>query len=74
MTIHILKENVLSNNTLVLSSENKVFKGGYVAIINEYVYQNAWSDRVTVKRFRNQTRLEKYLSKNYPEFYISFHA
>jgi hypothetical protein len=68
MKIYTLKENVLNNNTLVLSSENKVFKGGYIAIINEYTYQNAWSDRVTVKRFRDQTRLEMYLSKNYPKF------
>ena len=68
MTIYTLKENVLSNNTLVLADENKIFKGGYIAIINEYRYQNAWTDRMTVKRFRNQERLNKYLSKNYPDF------
>jgi hypothetical protein len=68
MTIYTLKENVLSNNTLVLSDENKIFKGGYIAIINEYEYQNAWTDRMTVKRFRSQERLNKYLSKNYPDF------
>jgi hypothetical protein len=74
MNIYTLRENVLTDNTLVLSSENKVFKGRYIAIINEYTYQNAWTDKMSVKRFRDQTRLEKYLSKNYPEFYISFYA
>jgi len=68
MNIYTLRENVLTDNTLVLSSENKVFKGGYIAIINEYVYQNAWTDKMSVKRFRNQISLEKYLSKNYPTF------
>jgi len=68
MTIHILKENVLSNNTLVLADQNKIFKGGYIAMAMEYIHQNSQTDRMTIKRFRNRERLDKYLSKNYPNF------
>jgi hypothetical protein len=68
MQIYTLKENVLSNNTLVLSDEKKIFKGGYIAMAMEYICQNSQTDRMTVKRFRSQERLNKYLSKNYPDF------
>ncbi len=68
MTIHVLKYNVLSNNTLVLADQNKIFKGGYIAMAMEYIYQNSQTDRMTIKRFRSQERLNKYLSKNYPDF------
>ena len=64
----ILKENVLTDNILILAEKNKIFKGGYIAYINEYVYANAWGDRLIQKKFRNQKSLLKYLSKFYPEF------
>jgi hypothetical protein len=64
----ILRENVLTDNVLLLADEGKVFKGGYIAIIKEYTFQNAWSDKLGVKRFRNEDRLNKYLNKNYPDF------
>lgn len=64
----ILRENVLTDNTLILADEGKVFKGGYIAIVKEYTYQNSWSDKLGVKRFRNEERLNKYLDKHYPEF------
>ena len=66
----ILRKNVLTDNTLILPDNGKVFKGGYIAIIKEYTYQNQWSDKLGVKRFRNEDRLHKYLDKNYPEFEI----
>jgi hypothetical protein len=64
----ILRENVLTDNVLLLADEGKVFKGGYIAIIKEYTYQNSWSDKLGVKRFRNEERLNNYLNKNYPDF------
>jgi hypothetical protein len=64
----ILRENVLTDNVLILADEGKVFKGGYIAIIKEYTYQNSWSDKLGVKRFRNKERLNNYLNKNYPDF------
>lgn len=64
----ILRENVLTDNVLLLAEEGKVFKGGYIAIIKEYTYQNSWSDKLGVKRFRNEERLNNYLNKNYPDF------
>ena len=64
----ILKENVLTDNILILAEKNKIFKGGYIAYINEYVYANEWGDRLIQKKFRSQKSLLKYLSKFYPEF------
>ena len=68
----ILKENVLTDNTLTLSDNGKVFKGNYIAIIREYSYANCWSDREKITRFRNEDALNKYLSKNYPKFEFAY--
>ena len=70
MQTYILKENVLTDNLLIMPDENKIFKGGYIAILKEYTFQNAWSDRESIKRFRSEKELQKYLNKNYPEFYF----
>ena len=64
----ILQESVLNDNVLSLPSEGKVFKGNYVAVIEEWRYKNAWSNELVVKKFRSTERLEKYISKNYPSF------
>lgn len=64
----ILKENVLTDNILILAEKNKIFKGGYIAYVNEYVYANSWSDRLIQRKFRSEKSLLKYLSKFYPEF------
>ena len=64
----ILKENVLTYNILILAEKNKIFKGGYIAYVNEYVYANSWSDRLIQRKFRSKKSLLKYLSKLYPEF------
>lgn len=70
-TEFILRENVLSDNILMLPSEGKIFKGNYIAIIKEYKYLNAWSDYLEVKRFRSKDRLISYLDKNYKEVDIN---
>ena len=62
----LLRENVLTNNILILPNKGKIFKGNYVGIIKEYQYQNAWGDKETIKRFRNKERLTEYLDKHYP--------
>lgn len=64
----ILSEGVLNDNTLLLPSEGKVFKGNYVAIIREYTYQNSWSNREKIRRFRSEDTLNEYLQKKYPNF------
>jgi hypothetical protein len=61
----ILKENVLTDNVLLVAEKNKVFKGGYIAIIKEYSYSSAWSDKEHIKQFRSLKALSKYLDKNY---------
>jgi hypothetical protein len=63
----ILRNNVLTDNTLLLSNSGKVFKGGYKAIIKEYTYLNAWSDKEKIKRFRKIDALKLYLAKNYTQ-------
>lgn len=68
-TIFVLKENVLSDNTLHIAPENHTFKGGYIAYIKEYVFQNAWTDKqLPLKKFRSKKRLLKYVKKNYKDF------
>jgi hypothetical protein len=69
----ILKENVLTDNVLIIAEKGKIFKGGYIAIIKENQFQNAWQDKETIKRFKSKDRLNAYLDKNYSEVdYIDF--
>lgn len=67
MEEYILRENVLTNNVLKIPSKGKIFKGGYIAIIREYTYLNAWQDKESVRRFRSIESLFKYLRKSYSE-------
>lgn len=66
MRNYILSENVLTDNELFLADKNKVFKGGYIALIKEHKYLNAWADKESIKRFKNLKTLSNYLNKNYP--------
>lgn len=67
----ILQENVLSDNILKLADDGKVFKGQYIAIVEEYAFQNAWCDTLRkVHKFRSMERLNKFLAKQYPHFSI----
>jgi hypothetical protein len=68
MESYILQENVLTDNVLLLAEDGKLFKGGYKAIVKEFVYQSAWTDREIVKKFRSAIQLDKYLTKKYPKF------
>jgi hypothetical protein len=70
MEKYILRENVLSDNILLLADENEMFKGGYVGILKEYTYQTAWSDFCKIKRFKKRETLFRYLNKHYPEIEI----
>jgi len=66
----ILQENVLTDNLLILPDNGKIFKGGYIAIIKEYVFLNAWNDKLIIKKFRKNISLNKYLAKKYPNISI----
>lgn len=68
MQTYTLKENTLTDDQLFLPTEGKVFKGNYIAVIKQYKFQNTWSDKETIKRFRSEEELKKYLNKNYPTF------
>lgn len=69
----ILRENVLTDNILIVADKGKVFKGGFIAIIKEYQFQNTWSDKELVKRFRSVDRLNAYLDKEYSEVEIDLY-
>ena len=62
-----LRENVLTDNILFIPGKGKIFKGGYIGIIKEYQFQNEWSDKEIIKRFRSIDRLNTYLDKHYPQ-------
>jgi len=63
----ILRERVVSDDVLIVSDEGKVFKGGYIAIVEYNTFQNAWTDKKHIKKFRNRERLNAFLNKNYTE-------
>jgi hypothetical protein len=67
-----LQENVLTDNILILPNKGKIFKGGFIAIIKEYVFLNSWSDKEIIKRFKNKDRLIHYLNKQYSQVEIDF--
>ncbi len=73
METYILRENVISDNILMLCNENEIFKlsnGRYIAILKEYSYSTPWTDRETIKRFKKRETLYKYLNRHYPQIEI----
>lgn len=73
MITFILKENVLSDDLLILTDKNKVFKGNYIAKVKQYSFLNAWCDKETIKLFRSKKSLYKFLDKNYTNLdYLDF--
>ncbi len=68
----ILRENVLTDNVLTIPGEGKIFEGGYIAILEEYIFQNSWTDKKEVKKFRSKDRLMKYIDQNYSEEELEF--
>lgn len=68
MITYILKEGVINDDELYLADENKVFSGNYIAIIKQYIFETHWTNKRIIKRFRNEDQLQKFLSKNYPNF------
>ena len=69
----ILRENVLTDNILSVPNKGKIFKGGYIAIIKEFVFLHAWGDKETIKRFRSEKRLTDYLDKHYHDNDVDFY-
>jgi hypothetical protein len=63
----LLKENVLTDNILIVPNKGKIFKGRYIALIKENRFKNAWADEERIKRFRSKDRLIAYLDKHYPQ-------
>ena len=68
----VLRQRVVSDDVLTLSDEGKVFKGGYIAIVEYNTFQNAWTDKKHIKKFRNRERLNAFLNKNYTEEEICY--
>ena len=68
MQTFILKENVLTANVLYVADKGKIFKGGFIALVKEFTFETSWTDKETVKRFRKEAQLKKYMGAKYPEF------
>ena len=68
MASYILEEGVLNDDTLHVAESGKIFKGGYIAIIEAYSFLNSWANSKNVFKFRSEKSLEKHLLKNYPSF------
>jgi hypothetical protein len=66
----LLRQNVLTDNILIVPNKGKIFKGGYIAIIKENRFKNAWADEETITRFRSVDRLNGYLNKHYKDVEI----
>jgi hypothetical protein len=67
MTIKVIKENALTEDTLYIADNGKVFGGGFVAIIEYFTYANEWGDHKHYKRFRTLKTMQAYLNKNYAD-------
>jgi hypothetical protein len=68
----ILKENVLSDDVLSIPDKGRIFKGGYIAIVQVYTFQNEWSDKCTTHRFRKVAPMLKFLKSKYPANDLDF--
>ena len=68
MKTYLLRENVSSDDVLLLADDGKIFLGGYLAIVKYYTYENEWSDKKHIAKFKSKKRLEKFIAKNYKDF------
>ena len=68
MYTFILKENVLTDNLLLLAEKNHIFKGGYIAIIKEYEYLNELEEYLSNMLWVNQPEERQ---KEIDKIYIS---
>jgi len=64
----ILREGCLNDDTLHIAPNGYHYRGGYIAVIQYYTFQNHWSDNKHVVRFKSVNSLSKYLVKHYPDF------
>ena len=67
-----LRENVLTDNILTVADKNKIFKGGFIAMVREFEFLNSWQDKEIITRFKSIDRLNSYLDKKYPKADIDF--
>jgi hypothetical protein len=72
MQSFILKESVLNDDTLIVSDKGKIFKCGYVAIIEYWTFQNEWSNKKHIKRFRSKQSLMAFINKNYKDLEFDY--
>ena len=56
-----------------LSEEDYKFKGGYIAIIEQYEYASVWHNNRIVRRFKSFKTLNAFLEKNYKDFEIELY-
>lgn len=64
----VLKEGTLNDDELFIVEEGYKFKGGYIAIIEQYEYASVWHNNRIVRRFKSFKTLNAFLEKNYKDF------
>ena len=72
-TSYVLIEGVLNDDMVHIANKGKVFKGGYVGVIEYYTFLNEWNNSKHHKYFRTLTTLKKYIKKHYPTFDIELY-
>lgn len=74
MTTTIIKEGVLNDDTLYVADDNKVFKGGYKAILEYYTFANSWGNHKQARRFKTLQTMNKFITTNYKELNNTMNA
>lgn len=68
MNTFIVNERPLNDDMLYIADRGKVFKGGYIALLEYYTFANAWSDRKHRRGFKSLEAMRKFITKRYPDF------
>ena len=72
MRTFLLRERVVSDDTICLADEGKTFKGKYIAILKQHSFASPWTDTQTIIKFRKKKILSTYLLNNYTEEELEF--
>lgn len=61
----IVFQGVLNDDIVHIVDKGKMFKGGFIAVLEYYTYLNEWNNKKNYKYFRNLDTLKKYIDKKY---------
>ena len=61
----IIYQGVLNDDIVHIVNKGKMFKGGFIAVLEYYTYLNEWNNKKNYKYFKNLNTLKKYIDKKY---------